>query len=381
MIELAGAQSAIAAMPQIFDADPYLLNVSNGAIDLRTGQFRLAQKEDYLTKQAGAAYIREARCPRWVAFLNQIFAGDESLISFFQHAVGYSLTGATVEQVLFFLYGTGRNGKSTATETLQALLGDYAQHAPSALFVADRHGREPEKEIARLVGSRLVIGSEIEEGAKLAESRVKDLTGQDTLTGRFLYSSPFDFKPTHKLWIFGNHKPDVSGSDLGIWRRMRVIPFSVKIEESQIDKELSSKLLAELPGILNWAIAGCAMWKKNGLQTPSVIRAATSEYKDEEDELGEFIEDRCTIGEQAEVTRRDLHQAYLNWARDRGTKVPMKPKAFAKRLRSRGGIFEGKSGVTLWRGLSLRDAADEEPRMYQANGGFRVDFSRPACAA
>jgi putative DNA primase/helicase len=256
---------------------------------------------------------------------------------------------------LFFLYGTGRNGKSTFTETLQALLGSYAQHAPAALFVADRHGREPEKEIARLVGSRLVIGSEIEEGAKLAESRVKDLTGQDTLTGRFLYSAPFDFKPTHKLWIFGNHKPDVAGNDLGIWQRMRLIPFSVQIEESKIDKRLPSKLVAELPGILNWAIDGCLAWQKKGLHTPNGVKAATDEYRDEEDELGEFIEDSCIVSPTAEVTRRELHHRYLEWARERGTKVPMKPKAFAKRLRSRAGIFDGgKSGSNrVWAGITL----------------------------
>ncbi len=270
-------------------------------------------------------------------------------------ATGYSLTAATEEQALFFLYGTGRNGKSTFTETLQTLLGSYAQHAPAALFVADRHGHEPEKEVARLVGSRLVIGSEIEEGAKFAESRVKDLTGQDTLTGRFLYSSPFDFKPTHKLWIFGNHKPDVRGNDLGIWRRMRLIPFTVQIEKSKIDKRLPSKLVAELPGILNWAIEGCLAWQKRGFHTPNAVKAATDECRDEEDVLGEFIEDRCFVSTMAEIPRWELHSTYLEWAQARGTKVPMKPKAFAKRLRSRIGISERKSGNDrLWIGISLR---------------------------
>jgi putative DNA primase/helicase len=369
MIQLAGAQSGIAALPQIFDADPYLFSVGNGVVDLRTGCFRQAKKEDYLTKHAGAEYIREARCPQWIAHLHKVFAGDESLASFFQCAVGYSLTGVTFEQVLFFLYGTGRNGKSTTTETLQTLLGDYAQHAPAALFVADKNGREPEKEIARLLGSRLVIGSEIEEGARLAESRVKDLTGQDTLTGRFLYSSPFDFKPTHKLWIFGNHKPDVSGNDFGIWRRMRLIPFSVQIEESQIDQQLPVKLIGELSGILNWAIDGCLMWQKSGLHAPRAVELATDEYKDEEDELGEFVEEKCEIG--GEVDRKELHEAYLGWAFWRGIKVPLKPKAFAKRLRSRIGISERKSGDgRFWIGISRKKGET-----------IRADFSLTARAA
>jgi len=265
MIELAGAQPGIAASPEMFDSDPYLLGVKNGVVNLRTGEFRQARKEDYLTKQAGTEYVAGGECPQWETFLRDIFNSDDSLISFVQTAIGYSLTGVTDEQVLFFLHGTGRNGKSTTTETLQALIGDYAQHAPAALFVSSRHGGEPEKEIARLKGARFVVGSEIEEGSKLAESLVKDLTGEDTLTGRFLYGSPFDFKATHKLWFFGNHKPDVSGTDLGIWRRMRLVPFGVQIEESKIDRQLPIKLLVELPGILNWSIEGCLHWQKEGV--------------------------------------------------------------------------------------------------------------------
>jgi putative DNA primase/helicase len=375
MIELAGAQPGIAASPEMFDSDPYLLGVKNGVVNLRTGEFRQARKEDYLTKQAGTEYVAGGECPQWETFLRDIFNSDDSLISFVQTAIGYSLTGVTDEQVLFFLHGTGRNGKSTTTETLQALLGDYAQHAPAALFVSSRHGGEPEKEIARLKGARFVVGSEIEEGSKLAESRVKDLTGEDTLTGRFLYGSPFDFKATHKLWFFGNHKPDVSGTDLGIWRRMRLVPFGAQIEESKIDRQLPIKLLVELPGILNWSIEGCLRWQKEGLVVPQTIRSATDEYQDEEDELGEFIEERCVLGPEEKIDRAVLHRAYLNWAQWRGTRMPLKTKTFNKRMRSRDGVKEGKSGVAIWRGIGLKRELNE-PIEYYTPGVHHVEFSQ-----
>jgi putative DNA primase/helicase len=362
MIELAAAQPGIAARPELFDSDPYLLGVKNGVIDLRTGNFRPARREDYMTKQAGTEYIQGAKCPLWEAHLRVVFNNDETLIAFFQRICGYTLTGLTREQKLFFFHGNGRNGKSTTTETHYAFMGDYAQHAPAALFVADRHGREPQADIARLHGARFVVGSEIEEGAKLAESRVKDLTGQDTLTGRFLYGSPFDFSPTHKLFMFGNHKPDVTGTDLGIWRRMVLIPFIVQIEELKIDRELPAKLLQEKPGILNWAIEGCLRWQEKGLDVPESVKLATAEYQEEEDELGEFIEQQCVIDDNYTVRRSALHTEYLTWAGARGIRMPLTAKKFAKRLKTRQGIGEKKSGVWFWTGLALKAELKQQPK-------------------
>ena len=359
MIQLAGTQPGVAATTKKFDADPYLLSVRNGVIDLRSGCFRKAEKEDYLTKQAGVEYSRDARCPLWFEHLRKVFAGNEELVSYFQRAVGYSLTGDTREQKLFFLHGTGRNGKSTTTETLHALFGDYAQRAPASLFMIDKSGREPETEIARLMGARLVVGSETEERAKLAESRVKYLTGQDTLTGRYLYSSAFDFKPTHKLWIFGNHKPDIQGTDLGIWRRMQLVPFNVQIEESEIDPGLPEKLIEELPGILNWAIDGCSIWQKQGLSTPHAVTSATAEYRDEEDELGQFIEDKCVVQSEAETEKKTLFSAYRDWACEQGIKLPLTLRMFGKRLRSRDGISErDRNSGHYWVGITAPGYTD-----------------------
>jgi putative DNA primase/helicase len=357
MINLAECQLGIAASPTLFDSDPFLLGVLNGVVDLRTGSFREARKEDYVIKQAGTAYDSKATCPRWEKFTSRILGGKAELISFIQRAVGYTLTGLIDEQVLFFLYGTGQNGKSTFVECLQQLLGSYMIKTTTALYTIDRHGKEPETEIARLVGKRLVTGSETEEGAKLAESRVKDITGGDTLTGRVLYCPAFNFKPTHKLWIYGNHRPDVRGNDLGIWRRMRLIPFDVQIPDEERDPELLKKLLQEMPGILNWALKGCLEWRKNGLGTPNIVTDATADYQEEEDVIGEFIEERCVCN--GEIERSQLYAEYKIWAEcSVGIRWPLGPKAFAKRLR-RPGISERKSCERYWVGISLASKDDK----------------------
>lgn len=353
MISLAESQVGIAAAPTLFDSDPLLLGVANGVVDLRTGKFRAARKEDYIIKQAGTVYDPAATCPTWEKFLSRVLAENAELISFIQRAVGYSLTADISEQVLFFLYGKGANGKSTFAECLKHLFGSYMIKATTALYTLDGRGSEPLTEIARLVGKRLVTGSETEEGARLAESRVKDITGGDTLTGRALYCDAFNFKPTHKLWMYGNYRPDVRGNDYGIWRRIKLIPFEVQIPNEEKDPKLLEKLLQELPGILNWAIKGCLEWQNSGLGTPLAVRDATAEYQEEEDELGEFIAERCSPG--GGVERSELYSEYKNWAEAGGIKMPMKHKAFAKRIRVRPGISESKStGKRYWDGIALR---------------------------
>jgi putative DNA primase/helicase len=352
MVKLSECQSGISAAPVLFDSDPFLLGVSNGVVDLRTGEFRAARREDYIIKQAGTAYDPAATCPTWEKFLSRVLSENAELISFIQRAVGYSLTASVDEQVLFFLYGTGQNGKSTFAETLKRLFGSYVIKATTALYTLDRHSSEPLPEIARLVGKRLVTGSETEEGTRLAESRVKDITGGDTLTGRELYCPAFNFTPTHKLWIYGNHRPDVRGNDHGIWRRIKLVPFEVQIPDEEKDPELLKELVQELSGILNWAIKGCLQWQKNGLGTPCAVIDATEEYREEEDEIGEFIAEMCVSGGQVE--RSALHTAYRSWAEYRGIKLPMRPKALAKRLRVRPGISEVKSnGHRYWNGITL----------------------------
>jgi putative DNA primase/helicase len=364
MLEVARHQAGIEASPTLFDADPYLVGVLNGVVNLRTGTFRPARREDYVTKQLGAAFDPDATCPTWEKFVARVFNNNRELISFIQRAVGYTLTGDVHEQCLFFPYGTRQNGKSTFVETVHPLCGDYALKTTTSLYTVDGRGKEPEAEIARLLGKRFVSGSEIEEGAKLAESRVKDLTGGDTLTGRHLYCPPFNFDPTHKLWIYGNHLPDVRGNDQGIWRRIRLIPFEVQIPDAEKDPDLQRKLEAELPGILNWAIRGCLEWQKRGLGTPQVVIEATEEYREDEDQLGEFISDVCLIKEGDRVERSQLYWFYKSWAASRGMKYPLGQKGFAKRLRSRGITNGGKSGpLRYWAGVSIRPDAVVDPEV------------------
>ncbi|HEU5313192.1 MAG TPA: phage/plasmid primase, P4 family [Candidatus Udaeobacter sp.] len=265
------AQNHLGASPTLFDADPLLLGVLNGVVDLRTGECRPARREDFMIKCINADYDCSATCNTWEQFLHRVFDGDTELISFVQRAIGYSLTGLTSEQCLFFLFGTGQNGKSTFTKLLEALLGTYALKSVSSLYTLAANGRQPLDEIARLVGKRFVTGSETEEGDDLAESRVKDITGGDTQTGRELYCQAFNFEASHKLWIYGNHPPNVRGNDHGIWRRIKLIPFRVQIPDAEKDPDLPNKLWAERSGILNWAIKGCLEWREHGLGEARVV--------------------------------------------------------------------------------------------------------------
>ena len=373
------ARHHMAATPTLFDSDPTLLGVANGVVDLHTGRFRNARREDYIIKQAGTAYDESAKCPLWETFLLRIFDGDTELVSFIQRAIGYSLTGCISEQCLFFLFGTGSNGKSTLAECLQDLFGDYALKTASSLYTLDKHGREPADAIARLVGKRFVTGSETEEGDDLAESRVKDITGGDTLTGRELYHSAFNFKPSHKLWIYGNHRPNVRGNDHGVWRRLKLVPFRVQISESEKDPDLGKKLREELPGILNWAINGCLEWRQVGLRGARAVVEATADYREDEDELGEFITRMCW--NEGEVERGTLYRAYIIWADARGNRYLPKQTTFSKRIGERPGITSRKSGAErYWTGISLRTREEQESRpgkimneSFAPPGGSRPD--------
>ncbi|HEY3902065.1 MAG TPA: phage/plasmid primase, P4 family [Chthoniobacter sp.] len=353
MLELACADGRIVAPHLRLDADSWLLGVRNGVVDLRTGTFRAGRRSDLITKCAGTSYEESADCPRWRTFLEEIFAGDQERISYVQRAVGYSLTGEVTEQCFHFLYGAGKNGKSVFTEVLYRLFGEYAQRAASSLLTVAVNGREPMHEIARLRGARLVIGSEMEEGAWLAESRVKDMTGGDTLTGRCLYQEAFDFRPMLKLWMFGNHKPRIRGTDEGIWRRIRLIPFTVQIPEERRDPRLAAKLCEELPGILRWALEGVRAWQETGLQTPVIVSEAGAEYRSEEDSLGGFIADEIVHDRSERTNVADVFARYKNWAERVGL-APMSQIKLGRRLVERGFQRAASDGERFWTGVTLK---------------------------
>ncbi|MFA7486746.1 MAG: phage/plasmid primase, P4 family [Lysobacteraceae bacterium] len=330
MVEV--AKALVPVQVEVLDADPWLFATTNGVIDLRSGALCEPRREYFITKQAHVNYDMNAVCPQWTGFLNQIMNGDVELIRFLQRAVGYSLTGSTTEQCLFILHGTGANGKSVFLNTLQSLLGDYATTAAADTLMV-RRNEGPRPDIARLRGSRFVVSTEAEDGQRLAESLIKQLTGQDRVVARQLYSSEFEFTPAFKLWLGTNHKPIVRGDDYAIWRRIHLIPFAVTIPPEQRDKDLTEKLKAEGPGILNWALAGCRAWSGQGLHPPPLVQAATDEYRTEMDVLRAWIEEYCIEG-AGDETASALYGSYKDWARD-NTGWVMSQTQFGRKMTER----------------------------------------------
>ena len=356
MVKLAESEPGIAVIPDAFDTDPWLLNCQNGTLDLRDGSLREHRPSDLITKLIPVSYQPDAQCPRWHSFLRHILADKMELVQFLQRAIGYSLAGVTGEQVLFLLYGTGANGKTTLLELLQTLLGDYARTASFDSFAVDGNGHV-RNDLARLRGARFVSAAEIEEGRRLSEVIIKQVTGGDTITARFLYAEHFEFRPQFKLFVACNHKPIIRGTDHAIWRRIRLIPFSVTIPDSEQDKTLSAKLHAELPGILAWAVQGCLDWQREGLGLPKEVEVQTSEYRAEMDTLQQFFDECCVINETARVETGLLHRAYSEWA-ERSEEWVMSAKALGLRLKERGFLPRASHGRRFWYGIGLR--ADEQ---------------------
>lgn len=359
MIESAQSEPDIPVLPHELDADPWLLTCLNGTLDLRRGELREHRREDLITKLAPVEYDPEATAPIWDAFLQRIMAGKKDLIAFLQRAVGYSLTGDASERVLFFLYGRGANGKSTFLETVRALLGDYAQRTPTETLLAKRGGNIP-NDVARLRGARFVSASESDEGKRLAEARIKDLTGGDTISARFLHAEFFEFKPQCKIWLATNHRPPVRGTDKAIWDRIKLIPFDVTIPEPEQDKRLGEKLKAELPGILAWAVGGCLDWQENGLGVSSEVKRATESYRHEMDILGNFVEDRCVVSPTAVVAAREFYEAYCRWCEENGER-PQSQRWVGRQLRERDFTRgrNSKTGRIEWHGLGLLSESSE----------------------
>ncbi len=358
MLYWAQARAGVPVMPDVFDKDKWLFNCQNGTVDLRTGALREHRREDLLTKMAGTAHDPTATCPRWETFLNTIMNGNQELITFLQRAVGYTLTAITREQCMLIPHGKGRNGKSTFLETIMELMGDYAEATPTSTLMAKKSDGIP-NDVARLQGARLVASEETEKGRALAESFVKQITGSKSMPARFLHGEWFSFEPVCKLWMATNHKPKISGTDDGIWRRIRLIPFLIQIPEDQVDKDLPGKLSEELPGILNWAIAGCLAWQAEGLNEPEEVKEATNQYRDEENILTPFITDRCAIDPRLKVSVKDLYLAYAHYSEETGEKPQniLGKQEFNARIKERG-FEQGRSAKErYWFGIGLTTLA------------------------
>jgi putative DNA primase/helicase len=336
-----------------FDQNLWLLNVENGTIDLRDGKLREQRREEMISKLAPAAHDPSATCPTWGAFLVRITGANAAeLVPFLCRAVGYSLTGDVREQVLFFLYGTGANGKTTLTRTLLSLAGDYGKQAAPNLLVARKHeGHSSEQ--AHLFGARVAITTEVGEGEALAEVAVKQMTGGDKMVARYLYQEPFEFDPTFKLWLCANHRPQIVGTDNAIWRRILLVPFDVTIPEEQRDPQLAEKLKQELPGILNWAVDGALEWQATGLRAPACVLAATKKYRSDMDTIGDFIADCCVRGPNEKERAKDLYSVFVAWCERNGQRV-LSQTMLGTRLQERG-FEKQRSGGIVWLGIGLRE--------------------------
>ena len=368
MLGLAEAERGIPVEPEELDRGRWILNVENGTIDLRTGELQNHRRGDLITRLAPVEYNPNAEAPTWRAFLERVLPSQE-LRRFVQRAVGYSLTGDTSERVLLILHGAGRNGKSTLLEALREVLGDYGMQTPAETLLAKASGGIP-NDVARLKGARFVSASETEAGRRLAEALVKQMTGNDSISARFMRAEWFDFKPTHKTWLATNHKPEIRGTDHAIWDRVRLVPFEVRIPAGEVDRKLPEKLRAELPGILTWAVRGCLQWQREGLGEPEEVRAATAEYRAEMDVLAGFVKERCVVQPTAWTKFADLYTAYAEWCEE-SRERPENKRAFGARLAERG--FEGTNGaknVAIRRGIGLRQDREPDPggRMVNPEG-------------
>lgn len=349
-------RSDVAILPATLDTHPWLLNVENGTLDLRTGELRPHDRNDYITQLCPVAYEADAKFPTWRAFIQTVLGGDRDLIAYVQRLVGYCLTGSTREHLLPFLYGVGANGKSTFVSTVLAMMGpDYAIKAPTDLLLTKQDTHPTER--ADLYGKRFCACVEAEDGRRLAESLVKELTGGDRVRARRMREDFWEFSATHKIWLAANHKPTVRGSDHGIWRRIKLLPFTVTIPDEQQDKELPAKLLDELPGIFAWSVEGCRQWQQDGLREPDCVRAATADYRDEQDLVGRFLNECCVVEPDATVGATALFKRFKQWCDDVGERG-FNQTRFGGRLTERGFESSKTGGRMVRRGIGLLDGGE-----------------------
>ena len=349
-----------ASAAETWDSDLWSLNTPRGIVDLRSGAVRRHARGEHMTKLTTASPA--GHCPTWRHFLSDVTGGDTALIDYLQRVVGYCLTGVTREHALFFLYGTGANGKSVFVNVLATILGDYAMNAPMDTFMEARHDRHP-TELAGLRGARFVAASETEQGRRWNESKLKAITGGDAISARFMRQDFFEYRPQFKLVIAGNHKPAIRNADEAMKRRLHLVPFTVTIPPERRDARLTEKLLAERDGIIAWAIEGCLHWQREGLRAPQCVIDATDEYFEGEDALGHWIEERCYVHVQSKALVAELFGDWRDWAESNGEFVGS-VKRFSDLLTARQfNKHKGTKGARYFLGLSLK------PKSFAQFGG------------
>lgn len=351
---LSEVQHRVPVLHGEFDQDKTLLNTANGYVDLSSGILHEHDIKKMFSQQADVDYTDNIDCPEWSEFLDQIFDNDQELIHYIQKAVGYSATGSIKEQVMFILYGNGRNGKSIFIDTISDILGTYAKSMQADSIMVRQNSSGANSDIARLESARLVTSSEPNEGVRLDEGLVKQLTGGDKVTARYLYGKEFEFKPQFKLWLATNHKPIIRGTDDGIWRRLMLIPFKVQIPTDKVDKDLKYKLQRESVGILNWIVEGALMWQREGLNPPASVTNASRQYREEMDVISLFVDDCCKIGDNYKAPAGELFKKYQSWAND-NSEYSMSKQKFGREMRQK---FEFKKTMNGRFYLGLKISQD-----------------------
>jgi putative DNA primase/helicase len=344
-----------AAVVSQWDCDPWLLNTPGGAAELRTGEIRPSQREDYCTKIT--AVTPGGECPLWLRFLDRITDGDSELSAFLQRVVGYGLTGSTQEECLFFLYGTGANGKSKFLSAIAGIMGDYAQTAPLETFIATSGEHHP-TDLAGLLGARLVTSIETEEGRRWAESKIKALTGGDAISARFMRQDYFEFTPQFKLVIAGNHKPSLRSVNEAIRRRFHLVPFDVTIPVAERDVHLAGKLRGEWSGILQWAIEGCIAWYRDGLNPPARVQEATAAYLANEDHVARWIDECCELSGRLFGKTPLLYRNYCQWC-EANHERSLTSKEFSPELDHRGYQVRHTEFGNVRPGIGLKERVPE----------------------
>lgn len=350
---LARAEPGIPVSADEMDQDPWLFAVDNGVLHLRTQRLVDVPSAAVITRQAAVRYDPTATCPVWEGTVRAVFGGNEELADFFQRCIGYSMTGDQDEQKIFIAHGYGANGKSTLLNTVRRLCGDYGATTPFDTFDADRKGTIP-NDLAALRGIRFVLASESEAQRRLAEARVKAVTGGDQITARFLHKEWFSFSPQFHVWLMTNHRPVIRGSDYGIWRRVVLFPFDEQFSGNRADKSLGRRVLGELPGILNWCLEGVKKWQAVGLAEPDIIAKASAGYREEMDIIGAFLEERCVASTGAKVEGGALYPDYHDWCKSNG-EYALSRSSFGRELSRRGYTPLKSGGKNWWKGLKLRE--------------------------
>ncbi len=339
-----------------WDSDPYLLGVGNGVVDLRTGILRPGKPSDRITMHTPIPFDPNATCGRFDLFLLQVFDYDEELVAFIQRSAGYTLTGDTKEQSFFLNHGAGCNGKSVFLTAMREVMGQYGANTPFTTF--EEHKRAPiPSDLARLKGRRLVTAVETGQASRLAEDRLKMLTGESIVTARFMHHDWFDFRPVTKIWLAVHDRPIVRDRSYGFWRRPLEIPWNVRFEDDRDDLDLEEKLRAEYPGILAWMVRGALAWQAEGLNPPDSVRQATQAFQESTDPISEYLGDRTYEGLEYQCSKGLLYADYVEWCENgkfsRGD-IASK-RAFGIYIGHRDGIDEGRlNRDRFWIGIGLK---------------------------